>query len=114
MSTRAPTTEILDTTSLDKQTDVQVEEALARRSKELSKDEVVDDEFTPDDWRRIKRRIDRRLIVTCGLMYTISVMDRSNVGVAAIAGLTTELELTVGYRYVSNMIHLCIGTRAHI
>lgn len=97
----APTTEVLDTVSLEKQTDVHVEEALTRKNpKELADDEEFDSEFTRDDWRRIKRRIDRRLVVTCGFMYTISVMDRNNVGAAAIAGLTAELELTVGYRYV--------------
>jgi hypothetical protein len=101
MAPTASLTEVLDTTSLEKQNDTHVEEALTRKSKEIPNDDEFDAEFTPEEWRKIKRRIDRRLIVTCGFMYTISVMDRNNVGAAAIAGLTTELELNIGYRYVS-------------
>lgn len=32
-------------------------------------------------------------------MYGISLMDRKNVSNAAIAGMTSDLELSVGYRY---------------
>lgn len=33
-------------------------------------------EFTPEEQRRIVRRVDRRLVVTVGVMYCISLMDR--------------------------------------
>lgn len=59
-----------------------------------------DDEFTPAEQRKIKHRIDRRLVVTCGVMYCISLMDRANLGQASIAGMTRELRLNVGFRYV--------------
>lgn len=58
------------------------------------------DEYTPKEARSIISRIDRRLVTTTGLMYCISVMDRSNLGSAYVAGLNTDLELTVGARYV--------------
>lgn len=52
------------------------------------------------EYRHLVHRIDRRLIPVMGLIHCISLMDRSNVGAAAIAGMTTELELGVGARYV--------------
>lgn len=93
-------TEILDDDAVEKQTGVEVEVAPTRNSKEKPLEEIVDPDFTAEDWKRIKRRIDRRLVVTCGVLYVISVMDRNNVGAAAIAGMTVDLELNVGYRYV--------------
>lgn len=56
--------------------------------------------FTPQQQRRIMRRIDRRLIPTLGVMYCVSLMDRTNLGAANIAGMSVELSL-VGERYVS-------------
>lgn len=42
--------------------------------------------YSDEEQRRIIRRIDRRLITSCGLAYFVSLMDRTNVGIAAIAG----------------------------
>lgn len=36
------------------------------------------DYFGPEDHKRIKRKIDRRLVLTLGLMYCVSLMDRTN------------------------------------
>lgn len=60
-----------------------------------------DEEYTLPEQRKIIHRIDRRLVVTCGVMYCVSLMDRTNLGSAAIAGMTKELKLTVGFRYVN-------------
>lgn len=57
--------------------------------------------FTPAEQKKIIHRLDRRLVVVVGVMYCVSLMDRSNLSNAAIAGMTRELELTVGMRYVS-------------
>lgn len=57
------------------------------------------DEFTPEEQKRIIQRIDRRLVVTLGVMYCVSLMDRANLGAAMIAGMGTELVL-IGERYV--------------
>jgi hypothetical protein len=59
-----------------------------------------DEEYTPLEQRKIVHRVDRRLVLTCGIMYCISLMDRINLGQAAIAGMTKELKLAVGFRYV--------------
>lgn len=42
--------------------------------------------FTALQQRKIRHRVDRRLIGVLGLMYCISLMDRNNMGSAAIAG----------------------------
>lgn len=59
-----------------------------------------DSEFTPAEQRKIIHKIDRRLVLTCGIMYCVSLMDRTNLGQAAIAGMNKELQLNVGFRYV--------------
>lgn len=57
--------------------------------------------FTPAEQKKIIHRLDRRLVTVVGVMYCVSLMDRSNLSNAAIAGMNVELELTVGMRYVS-------------
>lgn len=59
-----------------------------------------DEEFTPEEQKKIIRRIDLRLVTMTGLAYCISLMDRTNLSMAAIAGLKTELQLSIGNRYV--------------
>lgn len=43
-------------------------------------------EFTPAEQKKIIHRIDRRLVLTVGVLYCISLMDRTNLSAAAIAG----------------------------
>ncbi|KAF2726131.1 MFS general substrate transporter, partial [Polychaeton citri CBS 116435] len=56
-------------------------------------------EFSPAEQKSIIHRIDRRLVVTVGFMYCISLMDRTNLSAAAIAGMNVELEMEHGFRY---------------
>lgn len=58
-----------------------------------------EEEFTAEEQRKIIKRIDLRLVTMTGLAYCISLMDRTNLSAAAIAGLKTELRLDVGNRY---------------
>jgi hypothetical protein len=60
----------------------------------------VERNFTPEEEKAILRRVDQRLVGVTGVMYCISLMDRNNLGAAAIAGMNEDLDL-VGYRYVS-------------
>jgi hypothetical protein len=60
-----------------------------------------DPEFSYDEQRKIIHRVDKRLVVMAGLMYSFSLLDRNNLPNAAIAGMRPELELNVGSRYVS-------------
>lgn len=45
-----------------------------------------DEEFTPAEQRKIIHRVDRRLVTMAGLAYCISLMDRTNLSMAAVAG----------------------------
>lgn len=59
-----------------------------------------DEEFSPEEQKRIIRRIDLRLVTMTGLAYCISLMDRTNLSMAAVAGMVKELRLDLGNRYV--------------
>lgn len=66
----------------------------------------VDYKTGPDDMglslteqKKIIRRVDLRLVVTVGVMYCVSLMDRTNLSAANIAGMNVELDMVTGYRY---------------
>ena len=59
--------------------------------------------FTEEEQKSILKRVDRRLVTTVGLMYCVSLMDRTNLGAANIAGMDVDLGLQVGNRYVSSL-----------
>ncbi|KAI0180791.1 major facilitator superfamily MFS-1 [Hypoxylon sp. FL1284] len=61
-------------------------------------DTAGDDEIDEREGKKIIWRIDRRLVVLVGIMYCVSLMDRTNLSAAAVAGMIEELELT-GNRY---------------
>jgi hypothetical protein len=51
-----------------------------------SKADGFETEFTPREQKKIIHRVDRRLVVTVGVLYCISLMDRTNLSAASIAG----------------------------
>ncbi|KAK4494609.1 hypothetical protein PRZ48_013965 [Zasmidium cellare] len=50
--------------------------------------------YTPDEERRVKRKLDTRLVLFVALLYFLSFVDRSNIGEAKVAGLTRDLKLS--------------------
>lgn len=62
-----------------------------------------DEEFTPEEQKKIIRRVDLRLVTMTGLTYCISLMDRTNLSMAAVAGMVEELRLDMGNRYVCSI-----------
>jgi sugar phosphate permease len=56
------------------------------------------DALTPEEQKKVIRRIDRRLVLTLGGMYCVSLMDRTNTGIAVVAGMGVDLKL-IGERY---------------
>ncbi|KAI1029121.1 hypothetical protein LB504_012939, partial [Fusarium proliferatum] len=56
-------------------------------------------ELSSSELRALVHRVDRRLIVTAGFMYCVSLIDRTNLGAANIAGMSEDLGLDIGYRY---------------
>ncbi|KAL4926417.1 major facilitator superfamily domain-containing protein [Aspergillus undulatus] len=49
--------------------------------------------------KKVMRRIDLRLLPILGIMYSISLIDRTNLGLAFVAGMEEDLGLDVGTRY---------------
>lgn len=50
--------------------------------------------LSPDEEKRLWRRIDIRLMPILTLMYLLSFLDRGNIGNARLQGLTTQLQLS--------------------
>ncbi|EHY57969.1 putative transporter [Exophiala dermatitidis] len=61
--------------------------------------EGYESSLSPAEQKKIIRRIDFRLLPILGIMYSISLVDRTNLGLALVAGMAEDLELTVGNRY---------------
>lgn len=57
-------------------------------SEDSGENQAAIDALTPEEQKKLIRRIDIRLVVTLGLMYAVSLMDRTNLGIAAIAGMS--------------------------
>ena len=55
--------------------------------------------LSPEEQKKLIRRIDLRLVVTLGFMYCVSLMDRTNLGIAVVAGMGVDLRLDIGERY---------------
>lgn len=73
----------------------QVERVATNSDKGVSSDADSDlTRFSPEETKRIIRRIDLRLVPIVGLMYCISLQDRVNLSLAALAGMTSDLKLT--------------------
>jgi len=49
--------------------------------------------------KKVIRKVDLRLLPMLGLMYSISLVDRTNLGLALVAGMQQDLGLAVGDRY---------------
>lgn len=60
-------------------------ENIEKTTGDVSHDERIT-AFTPKQARAIVRKIDARLVLTLGVMYCISLLDRTNLGAASVAG----------------------------
>lgn len=54
--------------------------------------------YSPEEQRKLVHRVDRRLVIILGLIFSVELMDRTNLGIAAIAGMAVDLDL-IGERY---------------
>lgn len=50
-------------------------------------DQAHIDAFSPEEAKKLIWRIDCRLVLTCGFMYCVSLMDRTNLGIAVVGGM---------------------------
>ncbi|KAK5069152.1 hypothetical protein LTR64_008695 [Lithohypha guttulata] len=68
---------------------------------------AVIDEFSLEEKKKLIRRIDKRLVLTLGFMYCVSLMDRTNTGVAVVAA--TVILRKVGPRIFLPLIVILWG-----
>jgi hypothetical protein len=72
-----------------------VEKTTASMEEDIHRDGTSTDdyecEFTLQEQRKIIHRVDRRLVVTVGVLYCISLMDRTNLSSASIAGFVAKV-----------------------
>lgn len=65
-----------------------LERSVSKDSGSHLSDQSHIDVFTPEEQKKIIRRIDIRLVLTCGFMYCVSLMDRTNLGIASVGGMS--------------------------
>ncbi|KAJ5499850.1 Major facilitator superfamily domain general substrate transporter [Penicillium expansum] len=58
--------------------------------------------------KRVIRRVDLRLLPILGIMYSISLIDRTNLGLAFVAGMEQDLGLDIGNRYTVVVMNLIL------
>ncbi|CAO1629998.1 unnamed protein product [Parajaminaea phylloscopi] len=63
-----------------------------------------DDGFDPAEIKRIRRKIDWRLVPPLAGLYALSLIDRTNLSLAAQAGMLKDLRLTVNDRYAHAVV----------
>ena len=63
-----------------------VEAALPTPNINDTKPAETEDDIPQEEQRRIMRRVDFRVTAVTGAMFCISLMDRTNLGAASIAG----------------------------
>ncbi|KAJ5104765.1 hypothetical protein NUU61_002112 [Penicillium alfredii] len=56
------------------------------------------DQFTDNEQKSIVGRVDQRIVTMCGLTACVSLMDRTNISSALIAGMNEDLKLNKGSR----------------
>jgi MFS family permease len=49
--------------------------------------------------KKIRRKVDRRLLPMCGALYAVSLIDRLNLPNARLAGMDEALGISIGSRY---------------
>lgn len=81
-----------DSDSDDKHGAEHVEKGAASVGKEA---EFVDPAFD----RKVVRKVDVRLLIILGAMYSIALIDRTNLSIVRLTGAAVDLQLTVGERY---------------
>ena len=58
---------------------------------------IINRSNSNDGW--YSRKVDFRLLPILAALYSISIVDRINMGSAAVAGMTVDLKLYIGNRY---------------
>jgi hypothetical protein len=66
-------------------------------------------DWTPEEERKLVWRIDLRVFPFLCFVFGLSLLDRTNISAAYIAGLAADLDLAVGARYNIALLVFFIG-----
>ncbi|KAF5335279.1 hypothetical protein D9611_011760 [Ephemerocybe angulata] len=89
------------------ETDVGVDsEKLSGKLDAIVSSVALDAHYDPQVVARVLRKIDWRMLPLLGFIYSISLIDRTNLGVARISGMGKDLNLNVGERFsIASMVY---------
>lgn len=63
--------------------------------------------YSPEEVRKVVRKLDLYLMPLCFTLYTFSVLDRSNLGNAKLAGMTKDIDLSGNhYEWLGNIFYI--------
>ncbi|KAJ2912564.1 hypothetical protein MD484_g7862, partial [Candolleomyces efflorescens] len=86
--------------------DRDVEKRAAENQQPPAEKVPLDAHYDPEYVRRTLRQIDWRMLPLLGFLYAIALIDRTNLGIARIAGMERDLQLHIGERYsIASMIY---------
>lgn len=93
------TTTVLEETVLEEKVEnVNIEDVVMSRSS-IS--------YSPEEKRKVIRKLDFNLVPLCFALYTLSVLDRSNLGNAKLAGLAEDIDISGGrYAWLGNSFYI--------
>ncbi|RDB25238.1 putative transporter C11D3.18C [Hypsizygus marmoreus] len=60
---------------------------------------LSEEQFPPHVVRKLLFKIDLRMLPLLGLLYAVALIDRTNLGIARVAGMEKDLKLKIGERY---------------
>ncbi|TEB33624.1 MFS general substrate transporter [Coprinellus micaceus] len=67
---------------------------------------ALDAHYDPKYVSRTLRKIDWRMLPLLGLLYALALIDRTNLGIARIAGMERDLRLDIGERFsIASMVY---------
>jgi len=56
----------------------------------------VEEDWTQEEEQKLVRKVDWRILPYLSLVFGLSLLDRSNISAAYIAGMSVDLDLAVG------------------
>lgn len=71
--------------------------------------------YTPEEEAKVIRKLDWNMIPLLFVLYTLSVLDRTNLGNARISGLTKDIDLSGNrYNWLGTMFYIgCMSKNPH-
>ncbi|KIM39087.1 hypothetical protein M413DRAFT_29655 [Hebeloma cylindrosporum] len=87
-------------------TDVKVQDIKPKDDAEKLEPSPLDAHYDPAFVKKTIRMVDWRMLPLLGLLYSVALIDRTNLGIAYTAGMVEDLGIAIGERYsIASMIY---------